>query len=170
MRSEKWVSSSVPEERWHEDEAKYSTPEYYVNNLTSQVLFQEALKFVPKNAVLVEIAPHTLLQAILKRSLGSEVVYLGLCKRNNNAANVDYLLQTLGKLYEFGWNPKIENLYPKVNYPVPLGTQSLSSLIKWDHNQTWMVTLYPEYFNPSASSDFVVKGICLVKQACFRNR
>lgn len=64
----------------------------------------------------------------------------------------------MGKLYEFGWNPKIENLYPKVDYPVPLGTQSLSSLIKWDHNQTWMVTLYPEYFNPSASSDFVVKG------------
>ena len=106
-----------------------------MNNLTSQVLFQEALKHVPKNAVIVEIAPHTLLQAILKRSLGSEVVYLGLCKRNNNAANVDYLLQTLGKLYEYGWNPKIENLYPKVNYPVPIGTQSLSSLIKWDHNQ-----------------------------------
>ena len=63
----------------------------------------------------------------------------------------------MGKLYEFGWNPKVENLYPKVDYPVPIGTQSLSSLIKWDHNQQWMVTLYPEYFNPSASSDFVVK-------------
>jgi len=157
LRSEKWVSSSVPEERWSEDCCRYSSPEYYVNNLTSQVLFQEALKFVPKNAVLIEIAPHTLLQAILKRSLGSEVVYLGLCKRNNNAANVDYLLQTLGKLYSYGYQPCIENLYPKVSFPVPRNTPSLSSLIRWDHNQNWMVTLYPEYFNPSASSDFVVK-------------
>ena len=43
----------MPEEHWNEDACRYSTPEYYVNNLTSQVLFQEALKHVPKNAVLV---------------------------------------------------------------------------------------------------------------------
>jgi len=156
-RSSKWVSSSIPQGRWNEELAKYSAPEYYVNNLVSSVLFQEALEHVPKNAVLIEIAPHTLLQAILKRSLGSEAVYLGLSKRNNNNANLDYLLQTLGKLYTLGWNPAIENLYPKVQYPVPRGTQSLSSLIKWDHSQSWLVTQYPEYFNPSASSDYVVK-------------
>jgi len=156
-RSSKWISSSVPQSRWNEELAKYSAPEYYVNNLTSSVLFQEALVHVPKNAVLIEIAPHTLLQAILKRSLGSEATYLGMCKRNNNAANLDYLLQTLGKLYTLGWNPTIENLYPRVDYPVPRGTQSLSSLVQWDHSQSWLVTQYPEYFNPSASSDYVVK-------------
>src|SRR5690606_21256266 len=40
-RSSKWISSSVPQSRWNEELAKYSAPEYYVNNLTSSVLFQE---------------------------------------------------------------------------------------------------------------------------------
>nr|WLV27769.1 fatty acid synthase [Panonychus citri] len=156
-RSPKWISSSVPEERWGDEDAKYSAPAYYVNNLVSPVLFQEALKFVPKNGVFIEFAPHTLLQAILKRSLGPEMVYLGLMKRNGNADNLDYFLSSLAKLYTLGFNPKIENLYPKVDYPVPRGTQSLGSLIRWDHTQSWLVTQYPEYFNPSSSSDYVVK-------------
>lgn len=156
-RSPKWVSSSVPEERWNEDSAKYSAPAYYVNNLVSPVLFQEALKFVPKNGVFIEFAPHTLLQAILKRSLGPEMVYVGLMKRNGNAENLDFFLSSLAKLYTLGFNPKLENLYPKVSFPVPRGTQSLGPLIKWDHTQSWLVTQYPEYFNPSSSSDYVVK-------------
>ncbi|KAK8766989.1 hypothetical protein V5799_006228 [Amblyomma americanum] len=36
--------------------------EYHVNNLLSPVLFYEALLHVPKDAILVEIAPHCLLQ------------------------------------------------------------------------------------------------------------
>ena len=157
LRSPRWISSSVPEERWDTDEAKYSAPIYYVTNLTSPVLFHEALKHVPKNGIMIEIAPHTLLQAILKRALGPEMHYIGFMKRNNNASQMDFLFQNLGKLYDLGLNPKIENLYPNVEYPVPKGTQSISSLFKWDHSQNWLVTQYPEYFNPSSSSDYVVK-------------
>ena len=156
-RSEKWISSSFPESRWGEDLAKYSAPAYYVNNLTSPVLFQEAIQHVPKNSIIIEIAPHCLLQAILKRSLGSDISYVGLMKRNNNSGNLDMLLSAVGKLYELGLNPKIEKLYPKVSYPVPRGTQSISPLVRWDHSQNWLVTLYPEYFNPSSSSDYTVK-------------
>ena len=157
LRSPKWVSSSVPEERWNTDECKYSAPTYYVTNLVSPVLFHEALKHVPKNGIMIELAPHTLLQAILKRALGADMHYIGFMKRNNNANQMEYLFQNLGKLYALGLNPKIENLYPHVQYPVPKGTQSISSLIKWDHSQNWLVTQYPEYFNPSSSSDYVVK-------------
>ena len=157
LRSSKWISSSVPEERWDTDACRYSAPTYYVTNLVSPVLFDEALKHVPKNGIMIEIAPHTLLQAILKRSLGSDMHYIGFMKRNNNSAQIDYLLQNIGKLYNLGVNPGIENFYPKVEYPVPKGTQSISSLIKWDHSQNWLVTQYPEYFNPSSSSDYVVK-------------
>ncbi|XP_054155200.1 fatty acid synthase-like [Oppia nitens] len=157
VRSPRWLSSSVPESRWGEDLAKYSAPAYYVNNLTSPVLFHEAIQLVPKNAIVIEIAPHCLLQAILKRSLGSDIAYVGLMKRNNNAGNLDMVLSAIGKLYELGLNPRVDKLYTKVQYPVARGTQSISPLIGWDHSQDWLVTLYPEYFNPSSSSDYTVK-------------
>ena len=155
-RSSRWVSSSVPESRWNEELAKYSSPDYFVNNLLSPVLFHEAIQSIPKNAICIEIAPHCLLQAILKRSLGSQISYIGFMKRGNNENNLDFLFSAIGKLHAAGLKPAIEKLYPKVEFPVPRGTPSISSLIKWDHSTTWGVPLYPDFFNPSASADFTV--------------
>lgn len=155
-RSSRWVSSSVPQNRWNEELAKYSSPDYFVNNLLSPVLFHEAIQLIPKNAICIEIAPHCLLQAILKRSLGSQISYIGLMKRGNNENNLDFLFSAIGKMHAAGLKPAIEKLYPKVEFPVPRGTPSISSLIKWDHSTTWGVPLYPDFFNPSASADFTV--------------
>lgn len=38
-RSEKWVSTSVPQENWGNDEAKYSSAAYHTNNLLVNYLF-----------------------------------------------------------------------------------------------------------------------------------
>ena len=73
-----------------------SSADYHVNNLVSPVLFQEALQHIPDNAVAIEIAPHCLLQAILKRSLGAGCTFVGLMKRNH-ADNMEFLLSSLGK-------------------------------------------------------------------------
>lgn len=162
-RSSKWVCSSLPESRWGEDLAKYSAPEYFVNNLVSPVLFKEAFEKVPNNANLIEIAPHCLLQAILKRSMSKEAVYIPLMKRNNNPGNMEILFSAIGTLYQLGYHPQIEKLYPQVQFPVSRGTQSLSPLVKWDHSQSWLVTQYPEYFNPSSNADFTVK--CDINEA-----
>ena len=43
-RTKRWISSSIPEERWDSNLAQYSSPDYHVNNLVSPVLFQEALQ------------------------------------------------------------------------------------------------------------------------------
>lgn len=46
---------------------------------------------------------------------------------------------TLGlfcRLYQAGFNPRVLSLRKSVTYPVPRGTPSLSSLIKWDHSAT----------------------------------
>jgi fatty acid synthase len=67
-----------------------------VNNLVSPVLFQEALQHVPKDAITIEIAPHCLLQAILKRSLSASCTFVGLMKRNHQD-NLEFLLSSLGK-------------------------------------------------------------------------
>jgi fatty acid synthase len=51
---------------------------------------------VPAGAVVVEIAPHCLLQAILKRSLPQDCTFTGLMKRNH-PDNMDFFLNSLGK-------------------------------------------------------------------------
>src|SRR5699024_1795329 len=118
LRSPRWISSSFPESRWNEDIAKYSAPQYYVNNLTSQVLFHEASQHIPKNAIVVEIAPHCLLQPIVKRTLGADISYISLMKRNNNEGNLNMFFSAVGKLFNLGLNPDLSQLYPAVNYPV----------------------------------------------------
>ena len=66
------------------------------------------------------------------------------------------ILSSIGHLYQLGFNPDISKLYPQVSYPVSRGTPSLSPLIKWDHSDDWFVPLYPDYFNPSNSSEYRV--------------
>jgi len=68
-----------------------------VNNLVSPVLFQEALNHVPSNAIVIEIAPHSLLQAVLRRGLASTCTIVGLMDRRQ-PDNMNHLLSTLGKL------------------------------------------------------------------------
>ena len=95
-RSDKWISSSFPETEWSSDSAKNSSADYHVHNLLSPVLFHEALSHVPSNAVVIEIAPHCLLQSILKGSLGGKGCIVGLLKRNN-PDNMNFLFTALGR-------------------------------------------------------------------------
>jgi len=75
--------------------AQNSSAAYHVNNLLSPVLFQEALGHVPEGAVVIEVAPHCLLQAIFKRSLVN-TTNVGLMKRLH-ADNLQFMLSNLGK-------------------------------------------------------------------------
>lgn len=95
-RSSKWISTSVPEISWNSDLAKTSSPEYHTNNLLSSVLFEEGLKHIPKDSILIEIAPHGLLQAILKRSLKSGCTSVALTQRGSKNG-LGHFLSSLGK-------------------------------------------------------------------------
>lgn len=150
-RSERWVSTSIPEKNWNTPLATLSSAAYHVNNLLSPVLFHEALKKVPENALVIEIAPHALLQAILKRSLSSKCVNVGLMNRSA-PDNATFFLNSLGKVFMAGSNPVISNLYPKVEFPVPLGTRMLSPLVKWDHSISWDVAKFGQGGNRSGES------------------
>lgn len=61
-RSARWLSTSIPETQWGGSLAQMCSAEYNVNNLVSPVLFQEVLRHVPENAVVLEIGPQGLLQ------------------------------------------------------------------------------------------------------------
>ncbi|KAL3877568.1 hypothetical protein ACJMK2_035265 [Sinanodonta woodiana] len=155
-RSSKWVSSSIPQSKWSSNLAKFSSAEYHVNNLVSPVLFQEALTHVPDNAIAIEIAPHCLLQAILKRSLGPNCISLGLMKRLN-PDNVEFFLSSLGKCYMSGVEINSHRLYAAdVKFPVGKGTPMISPLVHWDHSQNWAAPKQEQFLSGAGNqSGFV---------------
>uniref|UniRef100_T1H8C9 Fatty acid synthase n=1 Tax=Rhodnius prolixus TaxID=13249 RepID=T1H8C9_RHOPR len=137
-RSRKWISSSIPESGWSSQLAAYSSAAYHVNNLLSPVLFHEASLHIPEDAIVIEIAPHCLLQAILKRTVPKSCVNIGLV-RKGATDEMSYLLSNVGKLYTLGLNPNLSVFHRPSTYPVARGTPMLSSLVEWDHSTEWSV-------------------------------
>ncbi|XP_017773704.1 PREDICTED: fatty acid synthase [Nicrophorus vespilloides] len=158
-RSSKWISSSIPESAWNTAIAQQNSAAYHVNNLLSPVYFYEACKHIPENAIVVEIAPHCLLQAVLKRSLPKTVTNVGLVKRGH-ADNVSFMLTNIGKIYNAGAQPDIANLYHPVSFPVGRGTPMLNSMIEWDHSIEWDVA---NFANKGSRSGELVIDIDLSK-------
>ena len=99
-RTERWLSTSYPESEWDKPVCKIANADYFVHNLMSNVLFNDALKKIPSDAIIVEIGPHFLLQSILKRAIGNQAAYIGLMKRNE-PHNVTFLMESLGKYVAF---------------------------------------------------------------------
>lgn len=143
-RTSRWISSSIPEPMWGSELAKYSSADYHVNNLVSPVLFQEALEHIPDNAITIEIAPHCLLQAVLKRSLSPKCAFIPMMKRDN-AKNLDFLLSNLGRFYMAGGNLNPLGLHSPVTFPVSRGTPFTSTFVKWDHSQAWDVPALDQF-------------------------
>lgn len=139
-RSSKWVSTSVREADWGKPLAKTSSAEYHTNNLLNPVLFEEGCRHIPNGAITIEIAPHALLQPILRRSLGQECSHVALTQKGNVEDNV--LLTGLGKLFVLGLNPEYSKLYEEVQLPVSRGTPMLSPLVSWEHSEDWYVASY----------------------------
>ncbi|XP_044766742.1 fatty acid synthase-like [Coccinella septempunctata] len=137
-RTSRWISTSIPESGWNTPLAQQSSAAYHVNNLLSPVLFYEGLKHIPENALVIEIAPTGLLQAILKRSLGPKSVNISLVKRGHKD-NVNFLLSAIGKIYAAGAQPNFSEVYQSPSFPVGRGTPMLSSHVKWDHSTEWAV-------------------------------
>ncbi|XP_065336360.1 fatty acid synthase-like [Cloeon dipterum] len=140
-RSEKWISSSVPFSKWEKEESKYSSPEYHTNNLLCPVLFAEALKHLPKDAITIEIAPHGLLQAILRRTLSLECTNIALTQRGAENG-LDVLYNAFGRMFVAGLQPKVNKLMPPVMFPVSRGTPMISPLVRWQHSEDWHVAIY----------------------------
>ncbi|KAG6451291.1 hypothetical protein O3G_MSEX007050 [Manduca sexta] len=137
LRSKKWLATSVPPENWHKPETQYCSAEYFTNNLLSFVYFEEVATRIPLEAIVIEIAPHGLMQAILRRS-HEYCIHVPLTRRNHDDIP-DFLLNAIGKLYQSGLNPKIEALYPKVTFPVSTETPILSHLVEWEHQENWLL-------------------------------
>ncbi|KNC21351.1 hypothetical protein FF38_13054 [Lucilia cuprina] len=142
LRSERWISTSVPSDKWLLNDSKFCSAEYHTNNLRNSVLFEEAATYLPKNTIMIEVAPHSLLQSIMK-TCNPDGIYIGLTRRNakNNAL---HLLESLGNLYINGCELSINELYPPVKWPVSRGTPSLSNFIEFDHSYDHVINFYED--------------------------
>lgn len=95
MRSKKWLSSTYPEELWHENEAYFSSADYHTRNLLNPVFFHEVCEMLPKNALTIEVAPHGLLKSILKRSL-DEGLHVSITQKENKEG-MKFFMESLGR-------------------------------------------------------------------------
>lgn len=132
-RSSKWISTSVPSNKQNEPWARINSPEYHHNNFCGPVLFEQVYDHIPKNAIVLEVAPHGLLQGILKKQMPEETTNIRLTNRlaENNES---FFLAALGKYYLAGGQFNLRNLYNDVIFPVSRGTKMISPLVKWDHS------------------------------------
>jgi fatty acid synthase len=150
LRSKKWISTALMDSEFDES-LLYAGAEYFVHNLISPVYFYNKFKHLPSDAIVLEIGPHGLFSKVVKETLESGN-YISVMKKDSNETNLDMFLTSIAKLYELGLNLTIENLYPKVEWPVARSTQSLSSLMKWDHKENLHIRKYPDYhFRPTSS-------------------
>ncbi|KAF7279309.1 hypothetical protein GWI33_007442, partial [Rhynchophorus ferrugineus] len=141
-RSPKWISSSWPENKWDDQHCRMNSADYTAYNFENMVRFDQVLKRIPKNAIVIEVSPHGLLTPLIKRELGSSVTCLTLGNRNVKN-NLKHFLENIGKFYLSGGQPNLTRLYNSVSFPVGRGTANIGSLIKWDHSVKW----YTPFFN-----------------------
>lgn len=95
-RSSKWISTSVPPEYTLTDWSMKNCPEYHFNNFCNPVLFEQVFQHVPENAIVIEVAPHGLLQAILKREFSSNVCSVSISSKNT-IDNEKFFLSAIGR-------------------------------------------------------------------------
>ena len=150
-RSKRWISTSILDSD-SDDMLKSASAQYFVHNLISPVLFYNRLKHLPSDSIVIELGPNGLFAKTITQTLDSST-YISLLKRDSNNTNLDLFLSSMAKLYELGLNPNIERLYPSVEWPVPRTTQSISSLMKWDHKKSHFVRKFPDYHFRYTASD-----------------
>ncbi|CAH2098691.1 unnamed protein product [Euphydryas editha] len=155
LRSENWLSTSVPQALSRDHHAKMSSADYHTNSFLSPVFFEESARLIPANAIIIEIGPHGLLQETLNVSFENNAIHIPLVDRTH-PNNVQFLFTALGKLYEAGLNPHLANMYPIVEFPVSQGTPMLAHLVEWVHNENWFTSMY-EQINNVSSEERTVK-------------
>lgn len=129
-RSPKWESTM-------EDPGRVCSPEYFIQTLNSSITLKSPL---PKNAIVLEISPGDILQKVLTEVVDNGVTVMSFAQKDQD--NIGILTRTLGQLYLAGYNSRIEELYPSIQWPVSRGTPMLSHLMKWDHKDDWYVTKF----------------------------
>jgi len=159
QRSSRWISTSVPEQKWSTPMGQLFNIEYLLNLLTSPVMLHQTLRQVPRNAILIEISPRSLVQTLLKKSLfqqyqqqqqsliqGTPSVVVAVptviplmptTYGVELPSFLEHFLVQMGRLYLEGVEFDSVKLFVPVHlertvYPVPIEQQVMGLFTKWD--------------------------------------
>jgi fatty acid synthase, animal type len=135
-RSERWLSTSISGSET--SVTRLCDADYLANNMIKPVLFHEAVSQIPEDAIVIEIAAHTLLHAVLRESL-PDALLIGLMRRDKD--NQSELLCGLGRCYNSGVDIDWNTLFP-MHYPLKSNIR-IPGLVSWDHSSRWEVPSAP---------------------------
>uniref|UniRef100_H2Y3E5 Fatty acid synthase n=1 Tax=Ciona intestinalis TaxID=7719 RepID=H2Y3E5_CIOIN len=147
-RSKNWISTSIKKftaSYSHEEndiETLSCSAEYHANNLRNVVRFHEGVQKMPSDVIVIEIAPHALMQPVLKKSLPLNCDRVVLADRKEENG-IQTLLKGLGKLHCLCVDINLEGILPR--RPLPTPKELLQFPNDWDHAESWYVP-GPEVF------------------------
>ncbi|KAF7287912.1 hypothetical protein GWI33_000259 [Rhynchophorus ferrugineus] len=147
-RSRRWLPSAIAETDYDTFLGKFHSAEYQHHNFLNRVHYKQVLDKVPANAVLVEIAPRGLFQAIFSRSLSKDITSIPISSQDASD-NLEFLLESVGKICtSTNVCLDLSSINEEVHSPVDARTPFISPLVEWDHSSSWFVNYYtPEVNN-----------------------
>ncbi|XP_060517485.1 fatty acid synthase-like isoform X2 [Cylas formicarius] len=82
--------------------------------------------------LIIEVGNHNICEALQKGMDFTNCSFMQI-------TGMTELFSAIGRMYELGHNVQLQNLFPKVKFPVSRGTPMISPAIKWDHTRNWFV-------------------------------
>ncbi|MGW4367102.1 beta-ketoacyl synthase N-terminal-like domain-containing protein [Nocardia takedensis] len=129
------------------------TADYWADNLSSPVLFQDALVAARESAesvTVLEIGPHTVLRGSITQSLPGNVVSIPSMKRNT--ATGQTMLAAAGALHVRGHDIDHEQLQPRTSRRADLPTY------RWQRRRHWL-DLGKGANGPTSAPDMVGRNV-----------
>ena len=143
-RSYKWLSTSFESSEWYK--CVKMDISYITRMISSRVELNQVYDYLPKDSTLIEISPFAenfSLKSALREGMGPDVNIISIHPMTSS----DEILSVFGELYLTGINPNVKSLYPVVKYPVSRETASISPLLKWRHDKSYLLTRTPDFFD-----------------------
>ncbi|XP_060533831.1 fatty acid synthase-like [Cylas formicarius] len=118
------------------DSSEFSSA-YIMMSLGSKKVLSDVKTMIEGQTTVAEIGNGVLSQCIKNDASKKRDTHL-----MSMSGGLKEFLCLIGSLYEMGHNPQIQNLYPKIEFPVSRGTPMIAPKIKWEHGRNWWVSLY----------------------------
>lgn len=112
LRSNKWYSTSIHPEKWSDPKASECSGDYFVNNLLGCVYLDETSRLLPKESVILGIAPTCVLRTSMTQCFPNSV-YVSLADKDK-PNNIEVFLDSLKTLSDNGVNidwMKVERVF-----------------------------------------------------------
>eukprot|EP00884_Botryococcus_braunii_P006514 jgi/Botrbrau1/15864/Bobra.40_1s0048.1 len=139
IRSSTWVSTCFPPGST-DLSAAYCCTEYHAASYGGRVLFRQACTAIPKDALLLEIGPHSQLKALLRVNCPGQRYVATL---HRNCASDLSFSSAIADLWRKGVTMRwpVPIISPRA--AVPRGVRE--ALVAWDHSYKWSIPRWDDF-------------------------